>query len=181
MRIYSKTGDTGMTGLVGGQRVLKTDARITAIGAVDELNAVVGLARIQDLTRELPMLELIQNWLFDVGSEIACPIDGKITLSSVTEKHVTLLEDSIDVMWDGLPELRNFILPGGSPLAASLHLCRSVGRRVERDVLVLNETEEIRGELLRFLNRLSDWFFAAARKANASAGVEDVIWKKDQL
>lgn len=181
MRIYTKTGDTGTTGLVGGQRVPKTNPRIEVIGDLDELNALVGLARTQDLGQTQPLLEKIQNWLFDIGSEIACPPGGKLVVQSVDERHTGLLEHSIDEVWTALPQLRNFILPGGSDLAASLHLCRCASRRVERRALALHESEPVRVELLCFLNRLSDWFFTAARKANSDAGVEDVVWTKEQL
>ncbi len=181
MRIYTKTGDEGQTGLVGGQRISKTSLRIEAIGDIDELNALVGLSRVQDSDESFPLLEKIQNWLFDVGSEVACPADGKFQIVSVSEVHSQILEASIDEVWKSLPPLKNFILPGGSALAASLHHCRSVCRRAERHALALHAEEPQRQELLVFMNRLSDWFFAVSRKANQLMNVEDVIWKKEQI
>ena len=181
MRIYTKTGDDGQTGLVGGQRISKTSLRIEAIGDIDELNALVGICRVADTQTAFPLLEKIQNWLFDLGSEVACPKESKFEIVSVGDVHSQILEASIDEAWTSLPPLKNFILPGGTSLAASLHHCRSVCRRAERHVLALHQQEPQRQELLMFLNRLSDWFFAVSRKANQLRNVEDVIWKKEQL
>lgn len=182
MKIYTRTGDDGTTGLLGGDRVAKVSPRIAAIGDVDELNALIGIARLhsaeQDLDRDLFR---IQNWLFDLGSELACPPGGKFDLVAITEKHSEVLEASIDAMTDRLPPLKAFILPGGSPLAAQLHLARCVCRRAERSLIALSSTEPLRAETLRFLNRLSDWLFVAARTANAVQRVVDIEWQKSEV
>jgi cob(I)alamin adenosyltransferase len=182
MRIYTRTGDEGTTGLLGGDRIAKGSPRIAAIGDVDELNAALGLARVyaagSDLDAELTRL---QNWLFDFGSELACPPGGKFAIAAIHEAHVAHLEASMDAMTAGLPPLKEFILPGGSPLAAHLHLARCVARRAERTVLDLHRAEPIRDVALQFLNRLSDWLFVAARTANASANVPDIKWQKSEV
>lgn len=176
MKIYTKTGDKGTTGLVGGSRVSKTDDRIIAIGDVDELNALIGVARTFAGSDHDSNLSLIQNWLFDLGAELATPPDSKFDNSSISDNHIEFLEQSIDAMTSQVEPLRNFILPGGSPLAAALHHARTVCRRAERSVIVLDLE---RAEPVTFLNRLSDWLFTAARFANREAG--DVIWSKSSL
>lgn len=180
MKIYTKTGDKGETGLLGGDRIAKTSPRIRAIGAIDELNATLGIAHaFADESSLQGQIQRIQNWLFDLGSELACPPGGKFELISVGSKHLTELEQSMDQQTAGLPPLRNFILPGGTALAAHLHLARCVCRRVELEVLDLSEVEPVRTDLLIFLNRLSDWLFTSARTANLQANVEDVKWAKE--
>lgn len=177
MKIYTKTGDRGDTGLVGGSRTAKDSARIEAIGSVDELNAALGVALTckSSLSAEIGS---IQNWLFDLGAELATPanLDKNRTLS---RSEIESLERSIDQQTQLLPPLRNFILPGGSPLAASLHLARCVCRRAERTILALHRLEPQREETLIFINRLSDWLFVAARTANAQCGVQDIEWKSE--
>ncbi|MEZ0325553.1 MAG: cob(I)yrinic acid a,c-diamide adenosyltransferase [Fimbriimonas sp.] len=181
LKIYTRTGDDGTTGLLGGTRVPKCSARIVAIGEVDELNAVVGLALCSALEGRLKdELCTIQNLLFDMGAELASPSDGRIQAKTLAERHARFLEGSMDRMSDDLPPLKQFILPGGSELAARLHLARAICRRAERSVLELHETEPQRAELLVFLNRLSDWLFLAARTANASQGVLDIAWQKSE-
>ena len=176
MKIYSRTGDEGTTGLVGGKRVFKADLRMRAIGDVDELNATIGLARIH--ASDDPMLIKVQNWLFEAGAELASP--DKSSQRAFDGSEVRLLEASIDEIWSSLPPLTNFILPGGAPAAAQLHHARTVCRRAERSVLVLHEVQAISLELRVFLNRLSDWLFAAARRANTDANVPDIVWVKSE-
>ncbi len=179
MKIYTKTGDSGLTGLVGGGRIPKTSLRINAIGDVDELNACLGLSRVLINDLELTnMLEEAQNRLFDLGSELACPPEMRDRNAFLTEAHVGQLEHSIDRLSDQLPPLRNFILPAGSEAAARLHLARCVCRRAERSVLAFQENQSIRPVIIQYLNRLSDWLFMAARRSNVIVDVSDVEWQK---
>ena len=173
MKIYTKTGDTGTTGLVGGSRVSKSDARIQAIGDVDELNALLGIARTLQADDLDDLLGRIQNWLFDLGAELATPPNSKFDNRSIGGVQIENLEASIDELSEAVPALRNFILPGGTPLAAAFHHARTVCRRAERAVIAMNPE---RAEPVVFLNRLSDWLFTAARYANRSRG--DVLWSK---
>ena len=177
MKIYSKTGDDGTTGLYGGDRIPKASLRISAIGEIDELNAMLGVVRIHSEGTSLdPLLLKVQNWLFDVGAELACPPGGKFQVALTGREHAKVLEESIDAQTAALPELKAFILPGGSPLAAHLHLARSVCRRAERAVVQLHEVEPLRDDLRIFLNRLSDWLFVSARTANHIQNVNDISW-----
>jgi cob(I)alamin adenosyltransferase len=179
MRIYTKTGDKGTTGLVGGSRVSKTDSRIQALGLIDELNASVGVARTAGAHADLQIpLERVQNTLFDLGAEVATPTDSDYYMASVNAHDIELLENEIDGWTNQLEPLKNFILPGGSPSASQLHLARTICRRVEREMLASQADLEWRAELLTFLNRLSDWLFVIARFQNHLAGVEDVKWSK---
>lgn len=178
MKIYTKTGDRGETGLVGNARIKKTSLRIQAIGDVDELNAAIGLARTQSEGLGLDeQLAWIQSALFDLGAELASLPGSKIAYAILPEGAAVLLEKSIDAQTAKLEPLKNFILPGGSKLAAHLHLARCVCRRSERSVLQLHESEPVRSDVLVFLNRLSDWLFVAARTANRQSGIEDVAWR----
>jgi len=177
LKIYTRTGDAGMTGLIGGLRIPKNSLRIAAIGDVDELNACIGLARMHAKNHDLDAtLENIQNWLFEVGAEVASPREERF--ETIGSEAVSRLEDSMDTMTEQLPELKNFILPGGSELSARLHLARSVCRRAERTVLELHNVELVREELRVLLNRLADWLFVAARTANLISNVQDVSWKR---
>jgi cob(I)alamin adenosyltransferase len=177
MKLYTKTGDDGTTGLYGGGRISKTSSRIKAIGDVDELNSVIGLARVHAHQDPLDsMLANIQNWLFDLGSELASPPDGKFQVANITDAHAIAVEQSIDLLSDQLPPLKAFILPGGSALGAQLHHARCVCRRAERSVIELSDAEAVRSEARLFLNRLSDWLFVAARTANVSKHVNDIEW-----
>lgn len=181
MKIYTKTGDGGETGLVGGGRVAKNSARMDAIGTVDELNAVLGVARASAPGSGLDAdLATLQSWLFDLGAELASTDDSKRPYAALEESHIGWIEASIDRLTEGLEPLRNFILPGGSLLAANLHHARAVARRAERITLALHEEAPLRAEVRTFLNRLSDWLFTAARAANVEAGVPDVPWQKIQ-
>jgi cob(I)alamin adenosyltransferase len=180
-KIYTKTGDDGETGLFGGPRVRKDHPRIEAYGTVDELNAVVGAVRAYGPPPELDaLLQTIQNQLFDLGAELATPEPAKFGIVGVGPKAIATLEQAIDRHEADLQPLREFILPGGTPLAASLHLARTVCRRAERRLLTLMEAESLAGHSLVYLNRLSDLFFVLARWANHRAGIADVAWKKSE-
>jgi cob(I)alamin adenosyltransferase len=184
MKIYTRGGDTGETSLFGGERVSKSSPRVSAYGEVDELNAVLGAARAElgragvdyaDLRR---MLETIQSSLFDLGSELATPGARAQKKKSVhvVESDVTELEGWIDALETELEPLRNFILPGGSPGAAQLHLGRTVCRRAERAVISLAGRETVSALLIQYLNRLSDLLFVMARAVNRRAGVDEPQW-----
>ncbi len=181
MKIYTKTGDAGETGLFGGARVSKSSARVEAYGDVDELNSVLGLVRAEGNLggRFDELITSIQSRLFDVGAELANAKGKDLGIPLVAEDDVVAMEHAIDHAEEELPPLRTFVLPGGSRLSANLHLARTVCRRAERRVVSLGEGEEaveIRPEVLRYLNRLSDLLFVLARYANHRAGVADVPW-----
>ena len=180
-RIYTRTGDDGTTGLVRGPRRLKYDLRVTAFGTVDEANAAVGMARLH--TGSMPkidnLLARIQNDLFDLGSDLATPgadPEGAAPSLRITAEQAAWLERMIDLYHEPLEPLNSFVLPGDSPLAAALHVARTVVRRAERLVveLVLNEPD-VSGETIVYLNRLSDLLFVLARVANGN-GKNDVLW-----
>ncbi len=175
MKIYTKTGDAGQTGLVGGTRVPKDSPRIHAIGDVDELNAQIGVCRVHTDRNELVA---VQNALFRLGAELATPEGAKGRTSQVSSTDAEALEKSMDDLSENLPPMRHFILPGGSLAAAHLHVARAVCRRAERSVLELSRIQTVRSEALVFLNRLSDWLFVAARTVNAEIGVEDIVWNE---
>ena len=180
-KIYTRTGDDGTTGLVGGSRRLKSDLRIEAYGTVDETNAAIGMARTHCAVENPAidtLLGLIQNDLFDLGADLSLPHDGKKLdyeplriVASQTER----LEQEIDRATKQLKPLNSFILNGGTPAAAALHLARTVARRAERLVVALQQQEEINPEALRYINRLSDFLFVAARMCNDN-GNADVLW-----
>ena len=189
MKIYTKTGDAGETGLFGGARVSKADARVAAYGAVDELNSVLGIVRAElrrDGSPHEPgaldldaLLENIQLELFDVGAELATVPEklDELKLPLIPEQAILDLEAAIDEAETELAPLQTFILPGGTPAAAQLHLGRTVCRRAERELVALAAHSPVRLELVRFVNRLSDLLFVLARVANVRAGVEDVAWR----
>jgi cob(I)alamin adenosyltransferase len=186
-KIYTKTGDTGMTSLVGGARVSKTDPRLDSYGTVDELNAVLGMVQAHIATAPAKHLELqgwltrIQNRLFNLGSLLACE-DEKLqsALPKITNEDIVFLERAIDTATEKLPDLKDFILPGGHFIASSLHVARTVCRRAERQTMALYEAKIVQDEiLLKFLNRLSDFLFVASRLANFNEGFADVKWQKD--
>lgn len=179
-KIYTRTGDTGDTALGNGDRVPKHSARVDAYGTVDETNATVGLARLHAADDLDAKLAAIQNDLFDLGADLCRPDqarDGEeeYTPLRITKAQVVRLETEIDEMNGRLEPLRSFILPGGAPLAAHLHLCRTVARRAERLAVELSGAEPVNPEALKYLNRLSDWFFVAGRVANRD-GADDVLW-----
>ncbi len=179
-RIYTRTGDAGETALVNGQRVAKHAPRVRAYGTVDELNATLGLARLHAAGVVDADLARIQNDLFDLGADLARPEmerDGEAgyPVLRVVAAQVTRLETEIDAMVARLEPLRSFVLPGGSALSAHLHLCRTVARRAEREAVELASMEAVNDQAVKYLNRLSDWFFTAARIAN-DEGRADVLW-----
>jgi cob(I)alamin adenosyltransferase len=179
MKIYTKTGDGGTTGLFGGERVDKDDVRVEAYGTVDELNAVLGLARSAGPCPEVgALLAGVQADLFVVGAELATVAgkEGKLPMQLVGNDEVTRLEGSIDAMEASLPPLTTFILPGGSMAGAALHQARTVCRRAERSVLTAQRSTRIRSEVLVYLNRLSDFLFVAARRENFAANAPEVPW-----
>jgi cob(I)alamin adenosyltransferase len=179
-KIYTKTGDAGETALGNGSRVAKYSMRVTAYGTVDEVNATIGLAR-QHTSGDIDVqLAAIQNDLFDLGADLCRPDMEKDAESAypplrVIDGQVLRLEAEIDVMNDILEPLRSFILPGGSALAAQMHLCRTVTRRAERLSVELATMESVNPAVVKYLNRLSDWFFVAGRIAN-NDGKDDVLW-----
>jgi cob(I)alamin adenosyltransferase len=176
-KIYTRTGDDGSSALGNGERRLKSDPRFVAIGAIDELNAHVGLARLDAATDLDALLARIQNDLFDLGADLSVPLDEARPRQRlrIGEGHVARLESEIDRLNAGLAPLTSFILPGGSRLAAALHLCRTVARRAEGQLVALDQSERLNPEVLRYVNRLSDLFFVAARFANRQ-GAGDVLW-----
>ncbi len=179
MKIYTKTGDRGDTGLFGGARVSKASTRVDAYGDVDELNSVLGVSRLALAGSELDaLLASIQTELFTVGAELAT-VPGKeasLKISLIADTDVERLERAIDDAEKDLAPLKTFVLPGGSVASAYLHLARTVCRRAERRVVALAAAEPVRGELVRYLNRLADLLFVLARRANHLAGVPDVPW-----
>ncbi|HEY6102724.1 MAG TPA: cob(I)yrinic acid a,c-diamide adenosyltransferase [bacterium] len=178
-RIYTRAGDRGETGLIGGQRVPKDDPRVEAYGAVDELNAQLGAARAIVRDRDLEeVLDRLQNRLFDLGAELAAPKGAQKTPSTITAAEVQVLEGVIDLYQETLPPLREFILPAGSEIATALHVARTLCRRAERRVVTLHRRDALDAEILSYLNRLSDLLFVLARVANARAMIPDAVWKK---
>jgi cob(I)alamin adenosyltransferase len=181
-RIYTRAGDRGETGFIGGRRVRKDHPRVEAYGAVDELNSQLGIVRTL-LTEPsvAALLDDIQHRLFDLGAELATPSGARARPSpAITATHTRALEQAIDRFQVMLPALRVFILPGGTPLAAAFHVARTVSRRAERRTVSLARTERVNAEVLRYLNRLSDLLFVLARWANHVAGQRDVSWEQDR-
>lgn len=179
-KIYTKTGDTGETALGDGSRVAKHSMRVTAYGTVDELNATIGIARLVAQDEIAELLAAIQNDLFDVGADLCTPNmekddEREYPALRVVAAQVERLESEIDKLNARLQPLRSFILPGGSALAAHLHVCRTVARRAERMVVELSTVEATNPEAVRYLNRLSDWFFVVGRVAN-NDGKDDILW-----
>ncbi len=178
MKIYTRTGDSGTTGLIGGERIAKNSLRMTAIGDVDELNAAIGVARSHGAGTLDLELAMVQNWLFDLGAELASPTEHARQYKALSDVQVARLEESIDRQTSELEPLREFILPGGSLVGAALHLARCICRRAERSILELNAHQAVDADSLAFVNRLSDWLFVAARTANRLDGVMDVKWQR---
>jgi cob(I)alamin adenosyltransferase len=180
VKIYTKTGDEGMTGLLGSRRVPKDDARIEAYGTVDELNAALGVARAHGLDTALDrMVAQIQDDLFMVGSALADPSPTGPFHNVVTDEHVERLETTIDALESELEPLTQFILPGGTLASAELHRARTVCRRAERLIVTLRSQpgEDVSRTMLVYLNRLSDLLFVLARAVNRRAGTVDIRWK----
>jgi cob(I)alamin adenosyltransferase len=178
MKLYTKTGDDGTTGLFGGGRVPKASARVEAYGTVDETNAAIGVARAtkQDAAID-EVLAALQHDLFVLGAELACVPgrESKLSMTLLGEAEIARLERAIDDAEAANPPLKSFVLPGGTPQAAALHLARTVSRRAERAVLAIDDGP-VRREAVVYLNRLSDLLFALARRANVAAGTPDVPW-----
>lgn len=179
-KIYTRTGDGGETALVDGTRVAKSSARVAAYGTVDETNSVIGIARLHAAGEMDAALARIQNDLFDLGADLGRPAPEKdaeagYPVLRIVPAQVERLEREIDAMNADLKPLRSFVLPGGSALAAHLHLARTVSRRAERLAVELAAAEGVNPAAARYLNRLSDWFFVAARVAN-DGGRADVLW-----
>ena len=182
MKIYTKTGDSGTTALYGGERVSKDARRVSAYGTVDEANAALGLARsylgdtdMGGISRDL---EGLQNALFDLGADLAAPHSSRYraNITPIDEEDVTYLERLIDRLEEELSPLQNFILPGGHPTAAALHVARGVTRRAERKVVELMHESEVNAHVGVYLNRLSDLLFVMSRVVNARAGVSETEW-----
>lgn len=176
-RIYTKGGDAGETSLGDGKRVPKFDARVAAYGTVDEANACIGIARLHAAGAVDAMLAAIQNDLFDLGADLCTPeaADPKYPPLRVSEAQVERLEREIDAMNASLAPLDSFILPGGTPVAAHLHLARTVARRAEREIVRLAAAEPVNPAAIRYINRLSDHLFVLSRHVNDN-GAKDVLW-----
>ena len=191
--LYTRTGDTGMTSLVGGQRVPKTHIRLEAYGTIDELNSFIGLLitylspasakasadASADASSPVDVLTEVQNLLFSIGSMLATDTTERGVRPGryITDDDIATLEHAIDDAEEGLPGWRGFILPGGTRAAAVAHVCRTVCRRAERAIHRLAEEAEVDANLMAYVNRLSDYFFALAKKINYSAGQEENIWR----
>ena len=179
MKIYTKTGDKGQTSLIGGTRVPKHHIRIEAYGTVDELNSWIGLLRDQpvDASTKKILLE-IQDRLFTIGSSLASdPGKSKMKIPDLQEEDVTLLEKEMDMMNESLPEMRNFVLPGGHPSVSYCHIARCVCRRAERNTIHLSESNFVAEPVIKYLNRLSDYLFVLSRKLSHDLKAEEIPWK----
>ena len=184
LKIYTRTGDDGITGLVSGNRIIKSDLRIDLYGDMDELNSRIGYACSHldlQFAEEISFLHTIQSALFDVGSNMACEFENrsKYNLPQITEQLIKSVENEIDRMDTHLEPLTNFILPGGVPAAAAFHLARTCTRGVERKLVNYEQStkEELPALSLIFLNRLSDYFFVLARYVNKSSNTQEILWK----
>jgi len=181
-KIYTKTGDDGTTGLVGGTRVKKFDIRIEAYGTIDELNASIGVLRSHNLSTDVTkLLVQIQNKLFNIGSSLASDEKGEAITSNlnITKENVKVLELAIDKFEMNLPELAHFILPGGHITVAQCHVARTICRRAERRIVEFSEQNIVQPELIKYINRLSDLLFVLARKLAFEKNVEEENWQKD--
>jgi cob(I)alamin adenosyltransferase len=180
VKIYTKTGDDGTTGLFGGERVSKTDMRVEAYGTVDEVNSALGLARATTSNESIAVwIEEVQADLFALGAELACSAGKQPLLGTprIDQGRVERLEQLMDLIDSKLEPLKNFILPGGTPAAAALHHARTVARRAERRVLELHASRELSQSILIYLNRLSDFLFLVARYENSVSNTADIAWK----
>lgn len=179
MKIYTKRGDEGQTGLIGGTRVPKYHLRIEAYGTIDELNSYTGFLRDQPACQShQDILYQIQDRLFTLGSHLASdPEKSQMKLPEITTSDIEVLETSIDLMEETLPQLKNFVLPGGHPANAIAHICRTICRRAERLVVHLAQETNVSPLILAYLNRLSDWFFVFSRQITAETGSEEIAWQ----
>ena len=175
-KIYTRTGDDGSTGLGDGTRVAKDSLRVAAYGTVDELNSAIGVVMAQDLPDSIrDMLAEIQHELFDLGGELCIP-----GAAAIGDADVARLEQRLDAHNEALPPLKDFILPGGGAAAAHCHLARTICRRAEREVVALGRQESVRGEAVRYLNRLSDLLFVLARVLARASGEGEVLWRHER-
>lgn len=180
-KIYTKTGDTGETGLFGGKRLPKNHIRIESYGTVDELNAYLGLLGDACENPEIvARIRSIQDLLFRIGASLAMEAGATPMIAGVEEKHVLDLEGYMDAMDENLPPLQNFILPGGHPTVSFCHIARCVCRRAERATVALAQEEAVDPVIIRYLNRLSDFLFVLARKIGQELGAEEVPWKPEK-
>lgn len=179
--VYTRTGDTGTTSLVGGTRVAKDSVRLEAYGTIDELNSHIGIIAAGNNDPDIAAtLCWIQHRLFDIGGYLACdPNDGFSMPPGATEADIQRLENAIDTIDSTLPAINRFILPGGSAEAASTHVARCVCRRAERRIITLNATTQINPTVIRFINRLSDFLFVLARFSNVSQNIDEIFWQKN--
>lgn len=185
MKIYTKTGDKGLTSLISGRRVSKADSRIGSYGTVDELNSWIGLVRDQTVNKSRrDLLKEIQDRLFTIGATLATdPNKGtpektpRKAMPDIVEADITLLEQAMDAMDADLPELRLFVLPGGHESVSYTHLARTVCRRAERLVIALNSESPVDPLVIQYLNRLSDYLFVLSRKMTQELGAEEVVWR----
>jgi len=182
MKIYTRTGDNGTTGLIGGTRVKKYNLRLQAYGTVDELNSYLGVIRsMQTDVQADSMLEKIQNKLFIIGANLAS--DESVTLAKkqlpVGKTDIVMLEKEMDLMNESLPELRNFILPGGCQASAFCHVARTVCRRAERYIVELSEKSEVDQDLIKYINRLSDYLFVLSRKVSLDQKAQEILWSPE--
>ena len=177
MKIYTKTGDDGTTGVQGGKRISKSNLRIKAYGAIDELNATIGLVLSKKFDDDIEdLLRNIQKDLFVAGSDLSNP-DLSNMKNRITVEMVSNIEKNIDRLENKLPSITNFILPGGHEVASLIHIARTIARRAETIAISLNENEKINDECKKFINRLSDLLFVIARTVNKKNGFNDIIWK----
>lgn len=178
MKIYTKTGDRGATSLLGGKMVRKDSQRVTACGEVDELNSLLGVIIAETQNKDLiQKLTRVQNELFVLQTVLASSFDLTIKIPKINAAHTLRLEREIDVCEKSLPNLKNFILPGGGETGSKLHLARTVARRAERSIVTLASTERISKHVLSYINRLSDWLFVLARFVNFQENAKEIIWK----
>ena len=179
MKIYTKKGDDGSTGILGGTRLPKHHLRIESYGTIDELNSFIGSLR-DGLTNETLKQELIkiQEELFTIGSQLAAdPVKNKMVLPMISSDDIVYLEKRMDQMDSNLPEMRFFVLPGGHPSGSAAHICRCICRRAERQCVALKEHEMVNELILQYLNRLSDYFFTLSRQLTMELGAEEIPWK----
>ncbi|KKP93951.1 MAG: hypothetical protein UR98_C0001G0036 [Parcubacteria group bacterium GW2011_GWA1_36_12] len=183
MKIYTKSGDRGQTSLFGGQKVAKDNLRIETYGSVDELNSLIGVIVAELNQGNSPQGRIIskltrnQEELFVLGSDLATPLDVKVKVPRISKYYISRLEKEIDAWQKNLPELKKFILPGGSKIGAKLHLARTIARRAERSIVRLASKEKINERDIIYINRLSDWFFVVARYVNKLEKVKEIEWK----
>lgn len=180
MKVYTRTGDTGNTSLIGGKRVSKTCQRIESYGTIDELNSQVGLLLTYiNTTTDRNNLISIQNCLFVIGAQLATDNDSPKTPStSITADDIATLEKNIDLASENLPKWKGFTLPGGCRAAAIAHICRTICRRAERQIIAMNETESVEEQIICYINRLSDYFYVLALRLNFLEGEEEILWQK---